>query len=80
MCGGPPTAEQAGLRKAREEEKDLRPISPVWVSACLAAARDPGSILVNEYTLMPEHCPSTRPGSFFGSSPAAGLGRGAGAV
>jgi acetolactate synthase-1/2/3 large subunit len=72
--------QQAAWRKARDEAKDLRPISPVWVSACLAAARDPGSILVNEYTLMPEHCPSTRPGSFFGSSPAAGLGWGAGAA
>src|SRR5205814_6012338 len=28
--------QQAGLRKAREEGKDLRPISPVWVSARLA--------------------------------------------
>jgi acetolactate synthase I/II/III large subunit len=72
--------QQAAWRKTREEEKDLRPISPAWVSACLAAARDPGSILVNEYTLMPEHCPATRPGSFFGSSPAAGLGWGAGAA
>ena len=72
--------QQAGWRKAREEAKALRPISPVWVSACLAAARDPNSILVNEYTLMPEHCPSTRPGGFFGSSPAAGLGWGAGAA
>jgi len=72
--------QQAAWRKARDEAKDLRPISPVWVSACLAAARDPGSILVNEYTLMPEHCPSARPGSFFGSSPAAGLGWGAGAA
>ena len=72
--------QQAGWRKARADAKELRPISPVWVSACLAAARDPGSILVNEYTLMPEHCPSTLPGSFFGSSPAAGLGWGAGAA
>ncbi|MBV9153818.1 MAG: thiamine pyrophosphate-requiring protein [Alphaproteobacteria bacterium] len=72
--------QHAGWRKARADAKELRPISPVWVSACLAAARDPGSILVNEYTLMPEHCPSTLPGSFFGSSPAAGLGWGAGAA
>ena len=72
--------QQAGWRKARQDAKELQPISPVWVSACLAAARDPGSILVNEYTLMPEHCPSTLPGSFFGSSPAAGLGWGAGAA
>jgi acetolactate synthase I/II/III large subunit len=72
--------QRAGWRKLGEEAKSLRPIHPAWVSACLAAVRDPGSILVNEYTLLPEHCPSTRPGSFFGSSPAAGLGWGAGAA
>jgi acetolactate synthase-1/2/3 large subunit len=58
----------------------MRPISPIWVSACLARARDPAATIVNEYTLLPEHCPSTRPGGFFGSSPAAGLGWGAGAA
>jgi acetolactate synthase-1/2/3 large subunit len=71
---------QAGWRKLREEAEGMRPLSPVRVSACLAAARDPNSAIVNEYTLLPEHCPSTRPGSFFGSSPAAGLGWGAGAA
>src|SRR5579863_6111895 len=73
-------AQQAVSRKAREEARAMRPLSPIWVSACLAAARDPGSAIVNEYTLLPEHCPSTRAGSFFGSSPAAGLGWGAGAA
>jgi acetolactate synthase-1/2/3 large subunit len=73
-------AMRAGWRKAREEARGARPISPVWVSACLAEARDPEGAIVNEYTLLPEHCPSTRPGSFFGSSPAAGLGWGAGAA
>ena len=73
-------AMQAGWAKQREETRDLKPLSPIRVSACLAEARDPGSILVNEYTLLPEHCPSTRPGGFFGSSPAAGLGWGAGAA
>jgi len=68
------------LRTLRDEAKAMRPINPIWVSACLAEARDPGSAIVNEYTLLPEHCPSTRPGSFFGSSPAAGLGWGAGAA
>src|SRR5437016_562393 len=72
--------QRAGWRKLSGEAKSSRPIHPAWVSACLAAARDPGSILVNEYTLLPEHCPSTRPGSFFGSGPAAGLGWGAGAA
>jgi acetolactate synthase-1/2/3 large subunit len=73
-------ALQASWRKLRDEIRDMRPIHPAWVSACLAEARDPGSTIVNEYTLLPEHCPSTRPGSFFGSSPAAGLGWGAGAA
>jgi acetolactate synthase-1/2/3 large subunit len=73
-------AMRAGWRKAREEARQMRPLSPVWVSACLAEARDPEGVIVNEYTLLPEHCPSTRPGSFFGSSPAAGLGWGAGAA
>jgi acetolactate synthase I/II/III large subunit len=72
--------QHAGWRKLADEARSLRPIHPAWVSACLAAARDPGSVLVNEYTLLPEHCLSIRPGSFFGSSPAAGLGWGAGAA
>ncbi len=71
---------RAGWQRLRDEARTMRPISPVWVSACLAASHDPGSTIVNEYTLLPEHCPSTRPGSFFGSSPAAGLGWGAGAA
>ncbi len=73
-------AMRAGWCKLRDEARDMRPISPVWVSACLAEARDPDSAIVNEYTMLPEHCPSIRPGSFFGSSPAAGLGWGAGAA
>jgi acetolactate synthase I/II/III large subunit len=73
-------AQRAGWRNTVEEVKALHPIHPAWVSACLAAARDPASVFVNEYTLLPEYCPSTRPGSYFGSSPAAGLGWGAGAA
>jgi acetolactate synthase-1/2/3 large subunit len=73
-------AQQTGWRKLRDTSATARPIHPAWISACLAEARDPGSVLVNEYTLLPEHCPSLRPGSYFGSSPAAGLGWGAGAA
>jgi acetolactate synthase I/II/III large subunit len=71
---------EAQWRQQRDEAKPMRPISPVWVSTCLAAARDHSSTIVNEYALLPEHCPSTRPGGFFGLSPAAGLGWGAGAA
>jgi acetolactate synthase I/II/III large subunit len=73
-------AMRAALRKAREDAKTAQPLSPVWISHCLSEARADASILVNEYTLLPQHCPSTEPGSFFGSSPAAGLGWGAGAA
>ncbi|HZT87653.1 MAG TPA: thiamine pyrophosphate-requiring protein [Stellaceae bacterium] len=73
-------ALHAGWRKAREAAATERPISPAWVSACLAAAKPDDTILVNEYTLLNEHCPSLRAGGYFGSSPAAGLGWGAGAA
>jgi acetolactate synthase I/II/III large subunit len=73
-------SQQAAWRKLREGAATQQPLSPVHVSACLAEARHPDSAIVNEYTLLPQHCPSTRPGSFFGSSPAAGLGWGAGAA
>jgi acetolactate synthase-1/2/3 large subunit len=74
------TAQRAGWHKLREEMATQTPIHPAWVSHCLSEARAPDSILVNEYTLLNEHCPSTLPGSYFGSSPAAGLGWGAGAA
>jgi acetolactate synthase I/II/III large subunit len=73
-------AQRAGWRKLREEMATQTPIHPSWVSHCLSEARDKSSILVNEYTLLNEHCPSTEPGSYFGLSPAAGLGWGAGAA
>jgi acetolactate synthase I/II/III large subunit len=72
--------QRAGWRKLREEAAQQTPIHPAWVSHCLSEARDPKSILVNEYTLLNEHCPSTAPGGYYGSSPAAGLGWGAGAA
>ena len=51
-----------------------------WASACIARAKPEDAILVNEYTLMTEHCGSNLPGSYFGSSPASGLGWGGGAA
>jgi acetolactate synthase-1/2/3 large subunit len=56
-------AQRSAWRKLRDEAKSMRPIHPAWVSACLAAAREPESLLVNEYTLLNEHCGSTEPGS-----------------
>jgi acetolactate synthase-1/2/3 large subunit len=70
----------AGWRKARESVAALRPIHMAWASACIARVKPEDAILVNEYTLMLEHCGSMRAGSYFGSSTASGLGWGGGAA
>ena len=70
----------AGWQKTRDAAASLRPIHMAWASACIARAKPEDAILVNEYTLMPEYCGSTRAGSYFGSSTASGLGWGGGAA
>ena len=72
--------QRAGWQKTREAAAGLRPIDMAWASACIARAKPENAILVNEYTLMPEHCGATLPGSYFGFSPASGLGWGGGAA
>jgi len=78
--GGQREALVAGWQKTRESVAAIRPIHMAWASACIARVKPEGAILVNEYTLMPEHCGSNRPGSYFGSSTASGLGWGGGAA
>jgi acetolactate synthase-1/2/3 large subunit len=70
----------AGWQKTRESVAAMRPIHMAWASACVARIKPEDAILVNEYTLMPEYCGSNRPGSYFGSSTASGLGWGGGAA
>ena len=70
----------AGWQKTRESVAGMRPIHMAWASACIARVKPEDAILVNEYTLMTEHCGSNRPGSYFGSSTASGLGWGGGAA
>jgi acetolactate synthase-1/2/3 large subunit len=65
-------AADAGARKS--------PLDPAWVSHCIGRARDPRSIVVNEYTLFAEHCTFDEPDLYFGSSSASGLGWGPGAA
>jgi acetolactate synthase I/II/III large subunit len=67
-------------QKTRESVAGMRPIHMAWASACIARVKPEDAILVNEYTLMTEHCGSNRPGSYFGSSTASGLGWGGGAA
>jgi acetolactate synthase-1/2/3 large subunit len=65
-------ALEAGARKA--------PLDPAWVSHCIDRAKDPHSIVINEYTLLLEHCSFESADIYFGSSSASGLGWGAGAA
>jgi acetolactate synthase-1/2/3 large subunit len=72
--------QRAAWAQRREEVAGLRPIHMAWASACIGRIKPEDAILVNEYTLLPEHCGSDLPGSYFGSSPASGLGWGGGAA
>jgi acetolactate synthase-1/2/3 large subunit len=65
---------------AREKGTRQAPMHPAWVSHCIAQAKDPNALLVNEYTLLLDHCGFERPDSYFGSSSASGLGWGPGAA
>ena len=66
------TALDAAARKS--------PPDPAWVSHCIGRAKDPRTIVINEYTLFPEHCSFESPDLYFGSSSASGLGWGPGAA
>lgn len=63
-----------------EAAREDKPIDPAWLSACINQTLDAETILINEYDLVPTQVDLTVPGSFFGPSPAAGLGWGIGAA
>ena len=64
--------KRSGLAKgwaaARDAAAHRAPISPVWVSHCLNQAKDPRTIVINEYTLVMEQCGFEEAGLYFGSS------------
>lgn len=66
--------------RTRTDAAARAPLSPTWVSRCIGEAKDADAIVVNEYTLMLEHCAFEAPDCYFGSSAASGLGWGAGAA
>ena len=77
---GERAALQDGLRRQREELRHTRPLHPAWVSHCIGEAKGADAIVISEYPLMLAHCDFERPGSFFASSSASGLGWGFGAA
>jgi acetolactate synthase-1/2/3 large subunit len=73
-------ALMASWQRAREAGARNTPLDPAWVSHCIDRAKDPHSIVINEYTLFLEQCSFEAPDLYFGSSSASGLGWGAGAA
>lgn len=55
-------------------------ISPAYLSRLIAETAGDDAIIFNEYSLRPDHCPREKPGTYFGLSPAGGLGWGFGAA
>ncbi|HEY2183520.1 MAG TPA: thiamine pyrophosphate-requiring protein [Xanthobacteraceae bacterium] len=70
----------AGWKASVDAAARKSPPDPVWVSHCIDRAKEPHCIVINEYTLFPEHCRFDSPDLYFGSSSASGLGWGAGAA
>jgi acetolactate synthase-1/2/3 large subunit len=69
--------------KARREKlaKQAEPgegITKAYLSKCMSEAIGPDAILVNEYWTDLDQCAREKPGTFFGTSPAGGLGWGFG--
>src|SRR6478672_463412 len=70
----------AAYKMALDAAARRTPPAPVWVSHCIGRTKDPRCIVINEYTLFPEHCTFESPDLYFGSSSASGLGWGPGAA
>ena len=61
-------------------EAGRTPIGFQWASRCVGEVLGPDTIVVNEYPLDLRHAPPSRPGAYFGSPHAGGLGWGLGAA
>lgn len=74
------SAVRAKWAAAEETARQAKQIKPEWISRCIADAVGDDAIIVNEYPLRAPHCPREKPGTYFGLSPAGGLGWGLGAA
>ena len=74
--------ERMRLRRA-QLAKDSAPgerISPEYLSRLIGETIGPNAIIINDYTLRPDHCAREKPGTFYSLGPAGGLGWGFGAA
>jgi acetolactate synthase I/II/III large subunit len=72
-------------RQIRERAKDRaektsrqRPIDTAWLSYCVDQVRDANTLIVNDHGVSQEQLSLSEPASYFGGSPAGGLGWGMG--
>jgi acetolactate synthase-1/2/3 large subunit len=72
--------QRATWREAMVSVRHDSPLDPLWVSHCINEIKDNGTIIVNEFDLVPTQVDCTLPGTLFGNSHAGGLGWGLGAA
>jgi acetolactate synthase-1/2/3 large subunit len=68
--------KRAGWREALKKVRNDSPLDPLWISHCIDEVKTEDTIIVNEYDLVPTQVTFNRPGTFFGTSAAGGLGWG----
>ena len=65
--------ERAAISAAAEASCNAaarkHPLDPVWVSHCIDRAKDARCIVINEYTLFPDHCRFEFPDLYFDRAP-----------
>jgi acetolactate synthase-1/2/3 large subunit len=66
------------LKEKAEKASRSRPIDTAWLSYCVDQVRDGDTLIVNDHGVSQEHLSLSAPASYFGGSPAGGLGWGIG--
>jgi acetolactate synthase-1/2/3 large subunit len=66
------------LKEKAEKASREKPIDTAWLSYCVDQVRDSDTLIVNDHGVSQEHLSLSEPASYFGGSPAGGLGWGIG--
>jgi acetolactate synthase I/II/III large subunit len=66
------------LKQKAEKASHQRPIDTAWLSYCVDQVRDNQTLIVNDHGVVQEQLSLNEPASYFGGSPAGGLGWGIG--
>ncbi len=67
-----------GWREALARGRDMKPMSPAWITHCLDAVKGEDAIVIKESPLAFEHMRFTKPGTMYSAGAAGGLGWGLG--